>query len=256
MHRKNQWNSQFAIEQNTAYEEHMQNTIKLVHAEADQLNLSAKPTLSLAELTAKQLKFLAWKIWLFQGLVLAALCSVFFMIYTVNFNEWMGSTLLKLLCGCSAVVAMSSIPVLKRASMYKMFELEQSTHFAVRGSLLSQLLFIGIGDLCMLAVLALIVGKQGLTISVIFVPLIVPFLTASVACLMLWTRTSVGSFQTAGVALCLLSALSGYEIADKMRYLSSAVRLCLFTGYLLICLGMIYHEYRRLLFCKSIEKML
>ncbi len=76
MHRTNQWNSLFAIEQNTAYEEHMQNTIRLARKEADRLNLSAKPTLSLAGLTAKQLKFLAWKIWLFQGLVLAALCSV------------------------------------------------------------------------------------------------------------------------------------------------------------------------------------
>ncbi len=140
--------------------------------------------------------------------------------------------------------------------MYKMFELEQSTHFAVRGSLLSQLLFIGIGDLCMLAVLALVVGKHGLSMPVIIIPLIVPFLTASVVCLMLWTCTSSASFQTAGVVLCLWSALSGYEFADKIRYLSAAAQFFLFTGYLLICAGILYHEYRRFVSRGAIEKML
>ncbi|MCM1121623.1 MAG: hypothetical protein NC416_03480 [Eubacterium sp.] len=256
MHRKNQWNSLFAIEQDIAYEAHMRDTVRLMHLEACRLNLSAKPTLSFTRLTIKQLKFLAWKIWLFQGIVLAALCSVFFLVYTVDFNRWSGDTLLKLLCGCSAVVAMSSIPVLKRSSMYKMFELEQSTHFALRGSLLSQLLFIGIDDLCMLTVLALVVWKHGLTMPAIIAPLILPFLTASTACLMLWSRIPSDSFQTVGVAFCLLSALTGYEFADKINYLPVAGQFCLTIGYLLTCIGIMYHEYCRFLSRKPIEKML
>ena len=256
MHHKNQWNALFAIEQNTAYEAHMQDTIKLVQAQAAKRNSSAKPALSLAGLAAKQLKFLAWKIWLFQGMVLALLCTVFFLTYIVNFNIGYGNSLPEFLCGCSAVIVMSSIPILKRSSACKMFELEQSTHFAVGGSLLSQLLFIGIGDFCMLTVLVLVVGVYGLTIPIIFISLIIPFLTSAISCLMLWTRTSPDSFQTAGVALCLLASLFGYEIVDQISRLNPASQFVLYAGYLLFCIGMVYREYRRFVLHRPVEKML
>ena len=256
MHHKNHWNSLFAIEQNTAYEAHMQDTIKLVQAQAAKRNPSVKPALSFAGLVAKQLKFLAWKIWLFQGMVLALLCTVFFLTYTVNFNIGDGNSLPKFLCGCSSVIVICSIPILKRSSAYKMFELEQSTHFAVGGNLLSQLLFIGIGDFCMLTVLVFVVGMYGLTIPVIFISLIIPFLTAAISCLMLWTRTSPDSFQTAGVALCLLTSLFGYKIVDLLDQLNPTTQFILCAGYLLFCIGMIYREYRRFVLHKPVEKML
>ncbi|MDE6844731.1 MAG: hypothetical protein K2J99_03050 [Lachnospiraceae bacterium] len=256
MHHKNHWNSLFAIEQDFDYETHIQATLNLVHAEASRQNLSVKPTLTLLGLAAKQVRFLAWKIWLFQGMVLAALCSLFFLIYTVNLNSWFGSTIPKFLCGCSAVIVMSSIPILKRSSSYKMFELEQATHFAINGCVLSQLLFIGIGDLCMLAVLTAAVGIYGLTIPVTLVSLVVPFLTAAISCLMLWTRTSSASFQTLGVAFCLLASLFGYEIVDMSICLHPAAQFGLWTGYALVCIGIIYHEYRRLCLHRQIEKML
>lgn len=256
MRHKNKWNALFAIEQNIAYETHMQNTIKLVQAQAAKHNPSSRPTLSLAGLVAKQLKFLAWKIWLFQGMVLALLCTVFFLTYTVNFNIGDGNSLPKFLCGCSAVIVMSSIPILKRSSTYKMFELEQSTHFAVGGNLLSQLLFIGIGDFCMLTVLVLVVGMYGLTIPVIIISLIIPFLTAAISCLMLWTRTSPDSFQTTGVSLCLLTSLFSYEIVDQSSRLNLTAQSVFYAGYLLVCISMIYREYRRLVLHRPVEKML
>ena len=256
MHQKKQWNSLFALEQGIDYEAHMQDTLDLVRTEACQHNLSAKPALTLTGLAAKQVRFLAWKIWLFQGMVLAILCSAFFLAYTVNFNIASGNTLPKFLCGCSAVIVMSSIPILKRSSAYRMFELEQSTHFAVSGSVLSQLLFIAIGDFFMLTILAVAVGIHGLTISATFASLIIPFLTASIACLMLWTRTSSDSFQTAGIPLCFLSSLFGYEIVAISRYLQIPARFCLQTGYAVLCIVMIYHECRRLYLHRPVEKML
>lgn len=256
MRHKNQWNALFAVEQNTAYEKHMQDTIKLVQMQAIKHNLSAKPTLSIAGLVAKQLKFLAWKIWLFQGIVLALLCTVFFMTYVVTFNIGDGNSLPKFLCGCSAVIAMSSIPILKRSSAYKMFELEQSTHFAVAGNLLSQLLFIGLGDFCMLAVLVLVVGMYGLTIPVIIISLIIPFLTAAISCLMLWTRISPDSFQTTGVSLCMLTSLFGYVIVDQCSRFNFTAQLVFCAGYLLVCIGMIYREFCRFVLHKPVEKML
>lgn len=250
------WNHLFAVEQDIAYDAHLRDTIRCVRTEAGKLNLSAAPTLSLAGLMMKQLKFLAWKIWLFQGMVLAAFCSVFFMTYTVNLNLWNGTVLSKFLCLSSAIVVMSSLPLLRRATRYRMFELEQSTHFAVRGNLLSQLLFIGIGDLGMLTVTALLVLKSGLTISVTLLFLIVPFLTAAVCCLMLWTRIDPALFQTTGAALCLLSSLLCYGLLDKSSVWTPPARYCLLAGYCLICLTILYHECRRLWICRPTEKLL
>lgn len=249
-------NNLFAVEQDIAYEAHLRDTIRCVRAEADRLNRSPGPMLSFPGLVAKQLKFLAWKIWLFQGLALAAFCSVFFITYTVNIHRWGGTVLSKFLCACSAVVVMSSLPLLRRASRYRMFELEQSTHYAISGNLLSQLLFIGIGDLGMLTVLALLSGRSGLAISVTALSLIVPFLTAAVSCLMLWTRIDPAFFQAVGIALCLLSSLLGYGLINKSEALAPTARYCLFTGYCLLCLVILYRECRRLCLDRPTEKML
>lgn len=251
-----QWNHLFTVEKDTAYDAHLRDTIRCVREEAAKPNLSTSPALSLAGLIRKQLKFLAWKIWFFQGMVLAAFCSVFFMTYTVDLNLWTGTALTKFLCLCSVIVVMSSLPLLRRTARYHMFELEQSTRFAVSGNLLSQLLFIGIGDLGMLTVLALLIGKQGLTISVTLLSLVVPFLTATVCCLMLWTRIDPALFQTAGIALCLLSSLLCYGLIDRSRLLAPPERYCLFTAYCLICLTILYRECRRLCLHRPIEKML
>lgn len=256
MHHKNQWNDLFAIEKDIAYETHMQNTIDLVQSKSNRLNIPAKPVLSLTGLAAKQLKFLAWKIWVFQGMILAVLCAVFFCIYTSNINLWFLSILPKFLCCCGGIIVMSSIPILKRASQYKMLELEQSTHFSIVGSLLSQLLFIGCGDLGMLAVLALIAGRCGLTISVTIVSLIVPFLTASAACLMIWVRTSPSFFQTAGALFCILSSLFVNALISKIGSLFMEKQFFFWAAYCLICIGVLYHEYRRLYHYNSVEKML
>ena len=251
-----QWNHLFTVEKDTAYAAHLRDTIRCVQAEDGTMNRAAGPVLSLTGLIVKQLKFLAWKIWFLQGMVLAAFCTIFFMTYTIRINLWTGTALTKFLCLCSVIVVMSSLPLLRRAARYHMFELEQSTRFAVSGNLLSQLLFIGIGDLGMLTVLALLIGRHGLTISVTLLSLVVPFLTATVCCLMLWTRIDPALFQTAGIALCLLSSLLCYGLIDRSRLLAPPERYCLFTAYCLICLSILYRECRRLCLHRPIEKML
>lgn len=244
------------VEKNIAYETHLQDTVRRTRDEAGRLGRADRPLLSFGGLIAKQLKFLAWKIWLLQGMVLAALCAVFFTIYTTGLRWRADRALPKFLCICSAIIVMSSIPILKRASRYKMFELEQSTHYAVGGGLLAQLSFIGIGDIGMLAMLALIVSRHGLTISVALISLVIPFLTAAISCLMLWTRTEPTFFQTGGVALCILSSFAGYKIGENSMLLPVPARWCLWAGYGLVCAVGLYHEYRRLYLHVHVEKML
>lgn len=256
MHQQNKWNLLFAIEQSTDYEAQLQATVRLVREEADRLDIAGRPSLSFARLTAKQFTFFAWKIWIMQGITLAFLCALFFSAYTFSFQQWHFSTLPKFLCLCSALIAMCSIPILKRASRYKMLELEQSTRFSVKGGLFSQLLFIGTGNLCMFAVLTALVAKYGLTLSVTFVSLVIPFMTAMSACLMLWVRATPSRFQSMSILICFLSSWLGYLIVDKGVTLQPAAQFCLWSGYLLVCLGILYHECRRLASYRPVEKML
>ena len=251
-----QWKDLFAIEKNSGYETHLKETVMLVRREADRLNISVRPALTFIGLIKKQFQFFAWKIWLFQGMVLAARCSLFFTTYKVNISQWLADSLPKFLCLCSAVIAMSSIPILKRAFRYQMFELEQSTHFSINGSLLSQLLFIGIGDVLMLTVMTVIVAGYGLTLSVTIVSLLIPFMTAMSSCLMLWIRTTPSYFQTMGVLFCLLSSWLGYIIVDTGVTLQPTAQTYLWIGWLLLCAGILYHEYRRIAHHNATENKL
>ena len=137
-----------------------------------------------------------------------------------------------------------------------MFELEQSTHFSINGSLLSQLLFIGIGDVLMLTVMTVIVAGYGLTLSVTIVSLLIPFMTAMSSCLMLWIRTTPSYFQTMGVLFCLLSSWLGYIIVDTGVTLQPTAQTYLWIGWLLLCAGILYHEYRRIAHHNATENKL
>lgn len=257
MHRHYQ-SDLFAIEKEIACDAHLCDTLRRVQEEADKLPYCAHK-LTFFGLVVKQLKFLAWKIWLLQGISLAALCVVFFTMYTVSIDRWSSAVLSRFLCGCSAVIAACSLPMLRRATRYRMFELEQSTRHAIRGNLLSQLLFIAVGDLCSLTVLALTslqIRRYELTIPVTILSLMVPFCTAAVSCLMLWTRADHTHFQSVGGALCFLSAWLAYKMIEKSRAFTPTAQWCLWTGYFLICLGILYHEYRRLFLHRRMETML
>lgn len=250
MNHKEQWNNFFTIEQNIAYGPHLQETLQKAH---ERLNTTARkrgPSLSFRGLVAKQFRFLAWKIWLMQGMILAALCAVFFCFYTASLIRWPGSTLPKFLCCCSCIIAMSAIPILKRSVSYQMAELERSTHFSTGGNVLSQLLFIGIGDVCMLTLLALFISKSGLTTSVILISLVIPFLTAATACLMLWARTPFSVFERTAVPLCILPCLSICalfgQLWDRYGSLTSKAGYAGWIAYALVCTTLLYNECRRL----------
>lgn len=250
MNHKKQWNNFFAIEQNIAYESHLQETMQKAHECLKTTARKREPSLSFGGLVAKQFRFLAWKIWLLQGMILAALCTAFFCLYTDSLIRWPGSTLPKFLCCCSCIIAMSAIPILRRSSRYGMAELERATHFSTGGNVLSQLLFIGVGDVCMLTLLALLVSECELTNSVIFISLVIPFLTAATACLMLWARTPFSVFERTAVPLCILPCLSMCALIEwhwnRYENLASKAGYVGWIAYALVCTAVLYNECQRL----------
>lgn len=246
MRNNEQWNTFFAIEKNISYETHLQNTKELSQRCLEKSTRKHRQSLSFGALVRKQFKFLAWKIWLLQGMSLAALYAVFLSLYTTEVMKWSSTVLPRFLCCCSGVIVASSIPLLRRSVHCKMMELEQSTRFSAAGNLASQLLFIGTGDLGMLMFLAFVVTQYGVAESVVFLFLIVPFLTTAVTCLMLWIRTPFFIFDRSAVPLCIFTTLLMSYVIDQYRQFHPDGRITGWILYSLCCLAILYHEYRKI----------
>lgn len=244
----------FAVEKQMDYGAHLKETKGLTQS-MRQL-IVYRNHISFWALVGKQLKFVALKIWLVQGMVLSALCALFLYYYdtgVIVHSEYIPPEILGL---CGGIVVLSTAPLLLRPTRYQMFELEQSTYFSNRGGILSQLLFTGIGDVGMLTVLALLAEQYRIAADRIFLFLVIPFLTAAVACLMLWARTSPLIFQKTGMAVCLLSACLICEMAEKSKQLFPNIPLAAWICYALICVCILYCEYRRLYRQENLEKRL
>lgn len=244
----------FVVEEQMDYGAHMQETKGL--AQSVRQSVLYRHRISFWALVTKQVKFAAIKIWLLQGMVLSALCALFLYYYdtgVIVHSEYIPPKILGL---CGGIVVLSTAPLLLRPTRYQMFELEQSTYFSNRGGILSQLLFIGMGDVGMMTVLSLLAKHYRIAADGVFLFLVIPFLTAATACFMLWTRTSSAIFQKAGIPVCVLSSCLICEITEKSRWSLSDMPLVLWGCYAFVCVCILYREYRRLLFQENFENML
>ena len=244
----------FAVEKQVDYSVHLQQTTE--SAQSVRQAILYRHRISFWALVGKQLKFIALKIWLLQGMVLSALCAFFLYFYDKG-GIW-GSEYIppKILGLCGGIIAMSAAPLLLRPTRYKMLELERSTYFSNRGGILSQLLFIGMGDVGMLTVLVLLTKQYHIAADGVFLFLVIPFLTAATACFMLWARTSPSVFQKTAIPACILSSFLICEVAEKSRWSLSNMPLFIWDCYAFICVCILYREYRRLLYQENLENML
>lgn len=241
---KERWKEFLALEKGISYERHLDETKRL--AGENMTIMVNKYPLSVWGLMTKQIKFLAWKIWLLQGMALAALCGIFLSVYggtAFHRSEWAGA---RFLCGSGVVIAACTVPVLQRSLRYGMYELECSTRFSVRGGLAAQLLFIGIGDGGMLAALAVLASRCGTGGSVIFLFGVIPFLTALVTVLMLWMRQGASISAGRMLLFCGGAVLPVYEmLVFASRQFPTGIvgfGIC----YALLCAGMIVRLYRKI----------
>lgn len=244
----------FAIESLNDYSTHLQYTVTTVQS-IYQVSL-CRHHISFPLLVFKQLRFMALKIWLVQGMVLSALCSLFLFHYdrgVIHFNEYIPRGVLAV-CGC--IIVLSARPLLLRPMRYKTLEIEQSTYFSNRGSILAQLLFIGIGDIGMLTVLTFLAIKCQFEADTVFLFLVIPFLTAATAGLMLWLRTSSSLFQKAGIPVCILSSLLICETIKRSLDFSRMIPLILWGSYALICVYILCRECKELYLHENLENML
>lgn len=260
MKEKEQWKDLLAVEGAVPYEAHLKETQRLVRDVRPAF--AGRCRLPFGRFMMKQIKFIAWKIWFWQGMVLALLCAVFLSIYGIwpgmrpgnPFGsvpgdisaEWAERFFARFLCGCSGVIVVCALPVLRRSIRYRMVEVERSTFFSVRGGLAAQLLFIGVGDVGMLVVLACLVMRFGAGGRGVFLFGVIPFLTAAVSGLMLWLRGEPCVSGVLPLLLCGVSVCAAYEMIEAVsRFLPDGV-MWFGISYALLCTGMIGWIYRRL----------
>ena len=244
----------FAVEKQIDYSSHLQHTILAV--QSSQQTTLYRQRLSFPALVLKQVSFVALKIWLVQGMLLSALCALFLFYYdrgVIRIDEHIPRKALAL---CAGIIALSTEPLLLRPTRYRMLEIEQSTYFSNRGGILAQLLFIGIGDVGMLAVLTFLAAQHRISTDRIFLFLVIPFLTAAATGLMLWVRIKPSLFHKAWGPVCILTALITCEITEKTGQLFPDAPLYIWICYALLCVCVLGCEYRRVCFRGSLENML
>ncbi|MDE7341048.1 MAG: hypothetical protein K2N80_10930 [Lachnospiraceae bacterium] len=256
MKEKEQWKNLLAVEGAVPYEERLEETQRL--ARDVRPAFAGRCQLSFRGFMVKQIKFIAWKIWFWQGMVLALLCAVFFSIYGIQADEIPGSmpggtlcilpeNVPRFLCGCSGIIAVCVLPILQRSIRCRMFEVERATRFSVRGGLAAQLLFIGVGDMGMLSVLAFLSMRAGVSGKVVFLFGVIPFLTATVTALMLWMRRKPCVSVSRPLLLCIVSVCAAYEIVNAVSCLLPDGILWFGILYTMLCVCAIGWEYRRLI---------
>ncbi|MBR1701348.1 MAG: hypothetical protein IJ716_05275 [Lachnospiraceae bacterium] len=107
-------------------------------------------------------RFTAWKIWLFQGLVMVFI-SQFLLGFQDRQMAWTMGTSVKILCLFCGTIPFILFPFLYRSLRYQMQEVEMAAHFSYAKQMLVKLCVVEAGNVCMLA--------GGIVISVVVMQL-------------------------------------------------------------------------------------
>lgn len=254
MKEKERWKEFFAVERNAFEEEKLQKVKRLAAQEVQAGFCRERQSFGLFVL--KQFRFLAWKIWFFQGMVLAVMCVLVFQMFGACDPLYTERNFPAFLCGCSGAAALSAFPFLSRAARCRMFETEQATWFSGAGRIGAQLLFLGIGDVCMLLVLAMLAVRFQLSGSLLFVSVVIPFLTAETGVLMLWLHSGAEAFRRAGILIGLLPTGAVMWLVRRHGAWLDEQTLGLWAMTGLVCIVLSGIQCRKLLVQNDLEKLL
>lgn len=180
--------------------DHMKETIFLARKEI--AKKAQRERISFWQFLKIQIRFIGWKIWLMQGIVLGGIYACmtgFFEKYYVDHTE----DLPKLLMVFATVVLMTAIPFLYRSIRYGMQEIESVTYVSSLRLMMARLLIIAIGDSMMLAsIYVMAISNSILSKMVLFLCLGIPFFVACNGCLFMIGHLKPEYFLQGSIGLC------------------------------------------------------
>jgi hypothetical protein len=154
-----------------------------------------------------QIQFIGFKIWLCEGFILTLICLILNIGFDGNFKYIVNHHIPDLLCLCTILITMTSVPFFCRSYKYNMYELESSTKMSISNLLSSRIIIIGIGDIIFLIAIA-IVALNKANISTIFIIIysLLPFLISFGSCIFIlnYNRTQYSVFICEAFCLFLL----------------------------------------------------
>ena len=152
----------------------------------------------------QQIRFIGWKIWGAQGVLVLLLGSMLHSLYGPCFWESPRSMLKALFC-LSVLAAMTALPLIYRVVRYRMQEIEGATYYSSVKLLMAKLAVVWIGDIFLLAGLfAGVITKTSLSAGSISLYLCVPFLLVSSGMLFLLGHVPFRYFIALSISLCAL----------------------------------------------------
>ena len=142
------------------------------------------------EMFIRLLRFISWKIWLVQGIFLIGFCRGLINIAGLDLGFSPGITI-RLICLICGSIPFITIPFLHRSMQYKMQEIEMASYLSFSMQMLTRLLSIAIGNICMLAsgvIISIYVMHMPLMASMVY--WMTPFLIFSTLILVILTHVS------------------------------------------------------------------
>ena len=181
--------------------DHMNETIYLVRKEIAQR--AGRKRLSFWQFLRTQVRFIGWKIWMMQlmvlGIVYACMTGFFEKYYTEHPED-----LPRLLMVLAIIVLMTAIPFLYRSIRYRMQEIESVTYVSSVRLMMSRLFIIAVGDSVILASMYVTaISNSIIPKMLLFLCLSIPFFVASNGCLYMVGHLKPEHFLHGSIGLCM-----------------------------------------------------
>jgi len=181
--------------------DHMNETISLVRNEISKK--TERKRLSFWQFLRTQVRFIGWKIWMLQlvvlGVVYACMTGFFEKYYTEHPED-----LPRLLMVLAIIVLMTAIPFLYRSIRYRMQEVESVTYVSSVRLMMARLFIIAVGDSVILASMyVMAISNSIIPKMLLFLCLSIPFFAACNGCLYMVGHLKPEHFLHGSIGLCM-----------------------------------------------------
>lgn len=222
-------------------DEHMKETIYLVRREISKK--AERNRLSFWHFLKTQIRFIGWKIWIMQMIILEIMClcmTEFFGKYYMEYSE----VLPRILMILAIVVLMTAIPFLYRSFRYRMQEVEAVTYVSSVKLMMARMFIIAIGDGVILGSIYIMASSNSaIPKMIIFLCLSIPFFTACNGCLFMARHLKPEHFFRGSIGLCM--AMIGLFLHKELwmeKFFQNAIYGLLVSGLLIIfCIFQIWN---------------